>query len=107
MSSRFLKLLTRKRVIIGVLYSGKMSAARALCGIKSASEADEIEVLFHIGRATSEEAIRWKNAAYAAFHLSKSRDDERAEICTLAKYMRDKSSANVGDSYNVITPNVK
>jgi predicted glycoside hydrolase/deacetylase ChbG (UPF0249 family) len=76
--------------IIGVLYSGKMSSARALSGIEAAVAAVEIEVLLHIGRASADEAARWKNQTYAAFHLSKSRDVERAEIYLLAKHIHSK-----------------
>jgi len=76
--------------IIGILYSGKMSAVRALRGIEAASGAAEIEVLFHISRASADEAARWKNSTYSAFHLSESRDIERAEIYLLAKYLHRK-----------------
>lgn len=87
--------------MIGVLYSGNMSAKRALRGIRAASGATEIEVIFHIGRATSEEASRWRDATYAEFHLSKSRDDEREEISRLATYLRNKDISSSGNQDKV------
>lgn len=71
--------------VIGVLYTGRMSAARALSGIKAAVGAAEIEVLFHIGRANSAEAGRWRNPADTAFHLSELRDTERKELRLLSE----------------------
>jgi hypothetical protein len=73
--------------IIGVLYSGRMSAARALRGIKAAEGATEIEIVFHIGRSHATEASRWRRSAYAVFHLSEWRDIEYVEIGQLAERM--------------------
>jgi len=82
--------LYSSKAIIGILYSGNMSMTRALSGINAAISKEEIEVLFHIGRAKSNEAKRWKNSRYATFHLSKLRDEERLELYLLAKYIRYK-----------------
>lgn len=76
-------------VIIGVLYSGKMSATRALSGVKAATMASEIEVIFHIGRAHADEASRWRNANEAAFHLSEWRDIERTELSLFTNQMNN------------------
>jgi chitin disaccharide deacetylase len=73
--------------IIGVLYSGRMTAVRALCGIKAAASATEIEIVFHVGRAHVSEASRWRRSAYASFHLSEWRDIEHAEIGQLSERM--------------------
>jgi len=74
--------------IIGVLYSGRMSEARALRGIEAADGATRVEIVFHVGRAHNSEAKRWRHAAYSTFHLSSRRDTERIEIGCLAKKIR-------------------
>lgn len=66
--------------IVGVLYSGKMSALRAMCGVKAAAHGSIVEVVFHIGRANLSETARWRNNSYARFHISELRDSERAEL---------------------------
>jgi chitin disaccharide deacetylase len=73
--------------VIGLLYSGRMSAARALRGIKAADGVTEIEIIFHIGRSHVTEASRWRRSAYTAFHLSEWRDIEYVEIGQLAERM--------------------
>jgi len=96
--------------IIGVLYSGRMSAERALCGIKAIAGANEIEIVFHIGRSHATEATRWRHSAYTAFHLSEWRDFERAEIGQLAEQMRTSGqdcsmdSLRPGKYYSHLTP---
>lgn len=74
-------------VIIGVLYSGRMTAARALRGIEAAVGASKVEIVFHIGRANLSEVARWRHSAYSSFQLSKWRDIERAEVCHLSERM--------------------
>lgn len=71
--------------MIGVLYSGRMSASRALRGVAAATDVDSVEVVFHVGRADSSEVARWRHASYSKFHLSKWRDSERAEVARLSK----------------------
>jgi len=73
--------------LVGVLYTGKMSAARALRGIDAAAGATDIEVVFHAGRANAAETARWRNAD-AEFHLSEWRDFEREELGRLSEHLR-------------------
>ena len=80
--------LRAPEVIIGVLYSGRMSVTRALRGIAAAANAAEVEVVFHIGRANSVEAGRWQRSSDAAFHLSEWRDTERVELRLLSERLR-------------------
>lgn len=73
--------------LIGVLYTGEMTAARALAGVAAArrSGAERIEVVFHVGRAASTETGRWRGSTfYTEFHLSEARDREREELLALA-----------------------
>jgi hypothetical protein len=73
--------LKTPNAIIGIQYTGNMTKERAIRGLKSSSRLNEVEVLFHIGRASEEEAaLRWRNPTYAAFHLSNLRDIERVEL---------------------------
>jgi len=76
--------------LVGVLYSGRMSAARALCGIGAAARAGaaQSEVVFHIGRTSVDETGRWRRPADIAFHLSELRDMEREELGRLSEYLR-------------------
>jgi predicted glycoside hydrolase/deacetylase ChbG (UPF0249 family) len=75
--------------IIGVLYSGRMTASRALRGIETANRANNIQVIFHIGRAHIVEAKRWRRSTYAAFHLSEWRDKERSEIGSFSDLLNE------------------
>jgi hypothetical protein len=78
--------------LIGILYSGRMTAARALCGIKAAEPGNKIEIVFHAGRAHPGEVGRWQNSAYTTFHRSKWRDTERAEIGLLYQILKNSQS---------------
>ena len=65
--------------IVGVLYSGLMSEQAAMAGIRAARRdgAPAVEVIFHIGRATVDEAQRWAHMPGAVpFFLSSRRDRE-------------------------------
>jgi hypothetical protein len=74
--------------LVGVLYTGEMTAARAQRGIAAAraARAATLEVLFHVGRSTAEEVGRWAgdDPLYSAFHLSAARDREREALLALA-----------------------
>lgn len=72
--------------IVGVLYTGMMSASAALSGIKAAENrgVKKLEVLFHIGRASVHEAIRWSPIPKpSSFMLSANRDKEFLELYRL------------------------
>jgi predicted glycoside hydrolase/deacetylase ChbG (UPF0249 family) len=70
--------------LVGVLYTGHMTASRAKCGIAAAGDAAEVEVVFHVGRSDpSECAARWGNRGYASFHLSPNRSLEYDELLRL------------------------
>ena len=80
--------LKTPNAIIGIQYTGNMNKERAIRGLKSSSRLMEVEVLFHIGRASEEEAaLRWRNPTYAAFHLSNLRDIERVELYQMKEYL--------------------
>jgi predicted glycoside hydrolase/deacetylase ChbG (UPF0249 family) len=73
--------------LIGVLYTGRMSADAARAGLAAARRAgaSTVELLFHIGRADQGEKERWVgNSAVGAFPLSAERDREFAELIRLA-----------------------
>lgn len=66
--------------IIGVLYSGHMTRARALCGIRRIRDNSKIELVFHVGQARNEERSRWGNKKNIAdFYLSEQRSVELYE----------------------------
>ena len=85
--------LSSPDAIIGVLYSGRMSASRALRGMEAAAGAAKVEIVFHVGRADPSEASRWKHSAYSTFYLSKWRNIERAEVACLSKRMHTSATA--------------
>lgn len=64
---------------VGLLYTGRMSAAAAVAGLR-ASEREKsasVELLFHIGRASDDERQYWLNNPQAGmFPLSKNRNHE-------------------------------
>ncbi len=69
--------------LVGVLYTGHMTARRALDGIAAARRriAGPLEVVFHVGRAMPDEAGRWAHApAQGLFYLAPQRAVEQAEI---------------------------
>jgi hypothetical protein len=69
--------------LVGVLYTGRMTAAAAKAGIEAARRhgAREVEVIFHIGRADEEELPRWGGLPeIGAFYLSSARDREYEEL---------------------------
>jgi hypothetical protein len=64
---------------VGVLYSGRMSREAATAGIERMRRlgAHSVELLFHIGRATRQEAAEWQQRGGApAFACSERRDLE-------------------------------
>jgi hypothetical protein len=74
--------------IVGVLYSGHMTSARALCGIDKIRDNGRIEVVFHVGRALEEERSRWVNREFIAdFYLSELRSVELFEATQLRKIL--------------------
>ena len=72
---------------VGILYTGRMSRAAAYAGIHRCRKvgAQSVEVLFHIGRASTEEAVLWKDARKAAFPMSAMRDREYEELKALRR----------------------
>ena len=76
---------------VGLLYSGRMTASRALRGIEAAADKDEVEVVFHIGRADIAEAKRWSRSGDINANLSEWRDIERGELCQLSEMLRAES----------------
>lgn len=92
--------------LIGVLYTGHMTAQRAQRGIAAAQarSAEAVEVVFHVGRASPEECGRWRGATssysklYSSFHLSPWRDVERAQVRLLAGQRPASGAAGAGDS---------
>ncbi len=80
--------------IVGVLYTGRMTAARARAGIAAAkrSGAMSTEVLFHVGRADETERERWTGRAFIGdFYLSPWRDVERREAAALRAQLQGKA----------------
>lgn len=78
-------------LVVGVLYSGRMSAEAALRGIRAAERcgASELEVFFHAGRAREEERPRWRNVPrFADFYTSDARDSERYASARLRALLR-------------------
>ena len=68
---------------VGILYSGNMTSESALAGIAKAwrSGSKSVEVVFHAGRASIEEACQWnKNKRAGIFSLSQKRDAEFQEL---------------------------
>ena len=73
-------------LVVGVLYSGCMTKHSALAAISSAEreEAADIELIFHVGRATPDEIGRWSGRpAIAEFNIAPERDLEAAELVEL------------------------
>lgn len=78
--------LASSSYIIGVLYSGSMSAAAASAGLAAAQRkgAESVEVIFHAGRASDKERSRWGDrGGYADFYCSPLRDREFREVALL------------------------
>ncbi len=76
--------------MVGVLYSGHMSAEAAMAGINAAQRKglDEIEIMFHVGRATNDERGRWKDREFLAqASCSPERDNEYNEASRLASML--------------------
>lgn len=72
--------------IIGVLYSGHMTHARALSGIRKIQDNSKIELLFHVGQAINEERSRWGDKKNIAdFYLSDLRSVELYEAGLVRK----------------------
>ncbi|MEQ1566643.1 MAG: ChbG/HpnK family deacetylase [Myxococcota bacterium] len=77
--------------LVGILYSGRMTAAAARAGCAAALDAARIEVLFHIGRAHPGEGGT-RHTATSAFQYSPARDAEHAE---LARFLRTIEATDV------------
>lgn len=74
--------------LVGVLYTGQMTSSAAMSGISAARKqgAREVEVVFHIGRAGTDESSRWDGLPeIAPFYLSPERDREYDELKRFAK----------------------
>jgi predicted glycoside hydrolase/deacetylase ChbG (UPF0249 family) len=74
--------------VVGVMYSGRMTAASAMAGIAAAQRrgAESVEVLFHVGRASEQERKRWgTRRAFSDFPCSIQRDQEFAELALLSQ----------------------
>ncbi|GJM23120.1 MAG: hypothetical protein DHS20C15_30350 [Planctomycetota bacterium] len=72
--------------LVGLLYTGRMTETAARAGLAAAQRcgAQRVELLLHVGRATPDEALRWKGRADAAsFPLSAARDAEYAALQAL------------------------
>ncbi len=68
--------------VVGILYSGHMTAAAALKGLKAATRTGngDTEIIFHIGRSLDEEKDRWKSRPFIEeFYRSSLRDIEHDE----------------------------
>jgi chitin disaccharide deacetylase len=75
--------LAYQQKILGILYSGNMTAAAASSGIERANKSGitSLEVLFHIGRATREEmTLLGEGTASTDFSVSIWRDIEYIEL---------------------------
>lgn len=78
--------------IVGVLYSGRMTSERALCGMNKIRDNGRIEVLFHVGRALAGERGRWVNReSIAEFYLSDLRSVELIEAARLRNVLSPKN----------------
>jgi len=72
--------------LLGLLYTGRMTAPAVRAGLRAAERAgaERVEVLFHVGRADADESARWHGRDDAAgFPLSAARDAEYAELQAL------------------------
>jgi predicted glycoside hydrolase/deacetylase ChbG (UPF0249 family) len=81
--------------IVGVLYSGRMTAATARAGLAVARKKrlNSIEMLFHPGRAASYEGTRWpRKKSIERFYMHPSRDRELEALLALADELRNKIS---------------
>ncbi len=82
--------LNALQYVVGVLYSGRMTAASAMAGIDAAQRrgAESVEVLFHVGRAAEHERQRWgQRRAFSDFPCSAQRDQEFAELALLHQHL--------------------
>lgn len=80
---------------IGVRYTGMMTAESARAGVLAAvaKGAESVEVLFHIGRATPDEAMRWQsNPSVGRFPLDPARDLEWRALQRFREVSRDLES---------------
>jgi predicted glycoside hydrolase/deacetylase ChbG (UPF0249 family) len=90
--------LSTSDYVIGVMYSGRMTAASALAGIAAAQRygAESVEVLFHVGRASEYERKRWgSNRAFSEFPCSDQRDQEFAELAILHQRLLENGLRNM------------
>jgi predicted glycoside hydrolase/deacetylase ChbG (UPF0249 family) len=75
--------LRHPSAIVGILYTGRMSRQAAASGLEAASRqgAAVVEVIFHIGRASQEEAGRWVGSpGMFRFYHHPYRDHEYREL---------------------------
>ena len=83
--------------VVGVLYSGAMTKAAALSAISLSEKeaAADIELIFHVGRATPEEIGRWSGRqAIAEFNIASARDLESKELVELHAALVAKGKRN-------------
>jgi predicted glycoside hydrolase/deacetylase ChbG (UPF0249 family) len=76
--------------VAGILYSGFMSSSAAESAIKKAHRKNIswLEIIFHPGKATLNEAHRWpKNSAIGKFYLDRQRDCERNVLLGIKKQL--------------------
>ena len=73
--------LSYPSLILGVLYTGHMTATAALDGILAAQQdgAESVQIIFHIGRATDDDK-RSKRSGLAKFNCSSDRDREFRQL---------------------------
>lgn len=78
--------------VLGVLYSGQMTADAALAGLAAAQRAgvDSVEAIFHVGRAQENEVERWRGRpGIAAFNLDPQRDHEFNAVAICRARLRE------------------
>jgi hypothetical protein len=77
--------------MVGVLYTGRMTAARLEAGVAAAlrAGAGDVEAVVHVGRPDPSELARWRNRdAIRADAASPLRDAERDEVRRFAQRRR-------------------
>jgi len=81
-------------VMIGILYTGRMTAASAKSGIIAAKEKKKkyVEVLFHVGRGEPGEVNRWNSCPdIGRFYLCEGRDKEYEQLKLFHTWQRQNS----------------
>jgi predicted glycoside hydrolase/deacetylase ChbG (UPF0249 family) len=75
-------------VLIGLLYSGRMTSRSAVAGLRAAARAgaERLEVVFHAGRGTPADEAAWPGTPSAGrFRVSPERDAEYRELVELRR----------------------